>query len=235
MRNIPEDLSVWIGVPGSGKTTTASWAVWKINHDKRYSHLKAYTNFACIDAYKIDSKKDLGTYMVSDGLVIVDEAGIDFSNRSWKTNLTPETNRFNRKFRHYRIEHYMFFSQFLDMDNTFIKLARSLHMCKKIGPFIIVNDYKKLITFNEDQVPTFAWRQASILEGGTHIIYAPKYYPYFDSWEIDDLPEKEFSLWQDEQEFPQYDYVNRTLKRDSMCSRYIKEENDIIHCISRYA
>lgn len=210
MKRIPDDLSIWIGLVGSGKTTTAAWAVHKVTHDKYYKgRLLPYTNFACVDAYQIDTKLDIGYSLISDALMVIDEAGIDYSNRNWKNNLTPEQNRFNRKFRHYNIEHYMFFSQYLDMDNTFIKLASSMHMTKKIGPFIIVNDYEKVIVFDENKQPQFGWEPVSILRGGLHFIYAPPYYKYFDSWERDDLPVKNFDLWQDVVYFRNYDYSKR--------------------------
>ena len=65
-------LSVYFGVPGSGKTTFASYLAKK---DLKHG-LKVYSNVPIVGTYRLEPKQDIGIYMIEDARLIIDEASI---------------------------------------------------------------------------------------------------------------------------------------------------------------
>jgi len=60
----------------------SSW-ILKSKYWKR--RLPVYSNVPITGAYKLDPQHDIGKYMIVNGKVIIDEAGIEYNNRSFKT------------------------------------------------------------------------------------------------------------------------------------------------------
>lgn len=217
---IPTGMSVWIGLPGAGKTTAVSMMVHKFTKDKHNSGRLCLTNVPILGARRFDIT-DVGHYLMEDGMIIIDEAGIDLNNRNWKSNLDPDQLRFNKKFRHYNISHYMLFSQYLDMDNTFIRLADSLHLLKRLGPFTLIRDY--VPGFNpcgSDGKPCIEWQKKRGI-GGIHVFLRFRYYHLFDTYEAEDLPIKEFPLWESVSRFNQLDQNDQS---SGSTREWIKED-----------
>lgn len=101
----PHVLNVYFGVPGSGKTTFAAyltkWAlhenalirfcrkhqnpVTRVILNSRYlkRRIDVYSNVPITGAYQLDAKTDIGHYMIENAKVIIDEAGIEYNNRSY--------------------------------------------------------------------------------------------------------------------------------------------------------
>lgn len=126
----PSQLSIYYGAPGSGKSTYAAW----LASVYRRSNIPVYSNVPIDGCLQID-RTTLGTYQVVDGLVIWDEAGIDWNNRN--------TNSFSRssgeqhilewfkKHRHEGCEVVVFSQGFDDMDKKIRTLATNLYLVRR--------------------------------------------------------------------------------------------------------
>ena len=118
----PVALSLYFGVPGAGKSTFAAYLAKKDMKRGR----PVWSNFGITGAYKVD-KSDFGKYLMTDGRLIVDEAGLEFDNR--KMSMTDDEIYFFKYHRHYQMD-IDFFSQGLDVDIKIRKLARHIYLIK---------------------------------------------------------------------------------------------------------
>lgn len=118
-------LSVYFGVPGSGKTTFATHLARKDLKRKR----KVYSNVPITGTYAVNCKEDLGVYDISNGRLIIDEAGIEFNNRDFK-KFSDDALYFFKYHRHYRVQIDVFSQGFDDMDKKIRTLAQELYVVK---------------------------------------------------------------------------------------------------------
>ena len=103
----PHVLNVYFGVPGSGKTTFAAYLTkWALHENalirfcRRYENaltkmilnskylkrrIDVYSNVPITGAYRLDAKVDIGNFMIENAKVIIDEAGIEYNNRNYKS------------------------------------------------------------------------------------------------------------------------------------------------------
>lgn len=72
----PVALSLYFGIPGAGKSTFAAYLAKKDMKKGR----KVWSNFGITGAMKCE-KSDFGKYMMTDGRLIIDEAGLEYDNR----------------------------------------------------------------------------------------------------------------------------------------------------------
>ena len=108
----PHVLNVYFGVPGSGKTTFAAYLTRRALHENilirfcrrhrnrltnlllnsRYlkRRIDVYSNVPITGAYRLDAKKDIGFCMIENAKVTIDEAGIEYNNRNYKS-FPPES------------------------------------------------------------------------------------------------------------------------------------------------
>ena len=186
---IPDGLSIWIGLPGAGKTSVMTWCIRKYlkeNPDKN-----VFSNVPIIGAIKYD-KLDFGKKEISNGLVGFDEAGIDEYGRNFKSNMSDRDKlEYLKKYRHYDIFHFLIFSQAIDFDKVYSDLASSMHIMRKIGPWTLIFHYKKALIGFDDQTgkPVFGWKLMFFPWERFSIIFRPPTYKYFDSYEkIEGLP-----------------------------------------------
>lgn len=102
----PLQLNIYFGVPGSGKTTYAAYLAKQAQRESiiirlcrrfpcRFTHWilsgsnwkRAYpvwSNVPIQGTYQLNAKSDIGVYMIQDGKMIIDEAGVEFNNRDYK-------------------------------------------------------------------------------------------------------------------------------------------------------
>ena len=85
----PNKFTQVFAPPGTGKTTLAALLVKQCLEKGK----DVYSNVPIIGAKKLDLK-DLGTYLLEDCVVIIDEAGSELSNRNWMRNLSDAQVRF---------------------------------------------------------------------------------------------------------------------------------------------
>ena len=111
--------------------------------------------------------------MISNGRLIIDEAGLEYDNR--KMAMTADEIYFFKYHRHYQLD-VDFFSQGLDVDIKIRKLARHIYLIKpsllpffikrkEIGRRVGINDMTKEICDEYFFVP--------FLTGGTKLIFCP--------------------------------------------------------------
>ena len=183
-------LEVYFGVPGSGKTTFAAYfakQAIKIG-------VPVYSNVPIKGTFKIDPKHDLGRYLIEECLLIIDEAGLEHSNREFKS-FTSENKYFYKMHRHYKAK-VIVFSQADDMDIIIRNVAFKFWLVKKsILPFCIVakgiHKYIGIDNLSHDikSMYDFDWFIFN------KWIIAPFVWPMFDTYDAKKFPKKQFEKW----------------------------------------
>ena len=183
--NAGNTFDVYFGVPGSGKTTFAAWLAKRAQKRAK----KVYSNVEIRDCYEV-TKDDIGRYDISDGLLIFDEAGIDYNNRDHK-NFTTREISFYKKHRHYNVDVVMF-SQDLDMDKKLRKLATKYYLIKKsFFPFCISRrTIGKKIDISKESGEII--ERHFFVKFSRKLIFAPSVWKMFNTHEREELPKKNF-------------------------------------------
>lgn len=187
---IPYIVSVYFGVPGSGKTTFAAWLT---KRDLKHGG-KVWSNVPITGAYQLDPKSDIGKFMIENGRVIIDEAGIEYNNRDFK-EFSDRALYFYKYHRHYRLAIDVFSQGYNDMDKKIRDLAQRLYVVKKsLIPYFVyrqriakkvgINEYTKEI-IDEYQFVPFSRRY----------IFCPPLWKMFNTLSRKRFPEKTWSSW----------------------------------------
>lgn len=183
-------VSVYFGVPGAGKTTLAAWLV---KQDLKH-HREVYSNVPITGAYKLDVK-DLGVYHIENASVIVDEAGIEWNNRNYKS--FPQTTiKFLKYHRHYQTSVDVFSQSYEDMDITVRRLAQRFYVVRKsrILPFFIVRQrIGRKVGINE--VSKDIIDEYSFVPFGKRYIFCPVLWKMFNTLSREQLKPKEWEKW----------------------------------------
>lgn len=186
---------MFFGPPGSGKTTVAV----KIAQKYISQNVKVFTNFPCKGAYQLDTT-NLGTFEYRDAVLLIDEAGIDFNNRNWKS-FSQKTTEYVKLHRHYNTT-LIFFSQgWDDCDKKIRTICTRYFYLKKVGPFTLAREVCKKVGIDEmtKQIIDEYAKRSALFAHGVRITYRPKYYKYFDSWEAPQLPAPPLVRWDAEE------------------------------------
>lgn len=186
-------LSVYFGVPGSGKTTMAAWLA---KRDLKHG-LNVWSNVPITGTYKLDPPHDLGFVSIEDGRIIIDEASVEYNNRNFKS-MPQETIKFLKYHRHWRTAIDVFSQSYDDMDITLRRLAQKFYVVKRgILPwFITVKLIKKKIGI-DDQTHQIIdqYDFLPFIFGGTRIIFSPVLWKLFNTLSHESLPEIDFKKW----------------------------------------
>lgn len=188
----PYFLRIYFGLPGSGKSTFAASVVAKNNFIGR----KTFSNVPITGAYEFSPHDDLGKYMIEDCDIIIDEAGLEYNNRNFKTFTQDET-YFFKYHRHYKTNLYIFSQSYDDMDKKIRALASELYVVKKslLPKFIVVRRIRKKIGINDmtkDIVDEYYFDNFFLSLFFDKRIFAPLYYKYFNTYSRKELPSKEY-------------------------------------------
>ena len=202
-------ISGFFGVPGCGKTTwlcsIAQKQLRKMKKGKsRYKHV--LTNFYCDGCERINIF-DLGKYDIEYSLILLDEITLDVDSRKFKS--FPEyLKEFFSLHRHVHCDIIYFMQDPSAVDKRIRDLTYDLwYVTKPVFPFfdrfsrakrvyrqINVNEYTSELVLGyrfPDLLERFFSRTSKIL-------YRPKYYKYFDSFDkdkLDGLPEFQYQSW----------------------------------------
>lgn len=182
-------FDIYLGVPGSGKTTFAAWLTKRDLKKKR----NVYSNVPIKGAYHIE-KNDIGKFLLQHGSLSLDEAGVDYNNRRSVKTMTDDEIKFYKFHRHFDMDIHIF-SQALDVDITLRRLATEMYLVKKsIIPFCIKR--KRIlhkIGIDKDTRQLRDEYYFQIL--GTRVIFCPKLWKMFNSHSIYELPVKKFEKY----------------------------------------
>lgn len=201
-------IRIFFGNIGSGKTTLAVRTAYKYLKTYKkakknprklrklpYKHI--YSNFhSKLTKYKSLDKLGEWTFPPC-SLILIDEAGIEYNNRKFKT-LSQKTIEWFKLSRHYECDVDVYSQSWEDMDVTLRRLASELWYIKKIGPFTMLRRIYKTVRIDENthqiidgykfgnlifQFLPFPFHRTEI-----QIFLRRPYYKYFDSFYTPDTP-----------------------------------------------
>lgn len=174
------DVAIVFGVPGCGKTTLLSKIAKYCN---KYG-IKVYANVTLkdIDYVKIESH-DIGKYDLHDGIILIDEASVDFNNRDFK-NLNKSLIAYAKYHRHYNTKIVIFSQSYEDMDITFRRLADRFYLCRRwLLGFSLLTPIDKKVGIDEvthQITDIYFFKPLTLLTSGFTL--RRLYYRYFDSF-----------------------------------------------------
>lgn len=186
-------LSIYFGVPGAGKSTVLAYLCKKYCRD-----YPVYSNYPIKGAYRFD-KEDIGNTMITDGVLLLDEASIDFNNRKYK-NMPIEAISWFKLHRHYGMKVCVASQSWNDTDVTIRRIAYEYILVRKsLIPFhvamipihrrISVNEYTK------EPCDEYYLDGPLLRIFRTKRIFAPRYWKLFDSWQAPELEVKKMNKW----------------------------------------
>lgn len=202
-------IRVFFGNIGCGKSTLICKFIKQFTKRKDYEYY--YTNLETKDlgAFFINSEslKTLGTWTPRpNSYFAIDESGIEFNNRNYKA--MPQTLiKWLKLSRHYRCDVDVFSQSWEDMDVTIRRLASQLWYVSKLGPISIYRRVYKTVGIDDTthqiidkyRMEKGIWLILQPLKllglakllpqlDGWKFCYRPKYYRYFDSYAVPELP-----------------------------------------------
>lgn len=190
----PSRLSIFYGGPGSGKTTLAAYFCRKA----LLSGIPVYSNVPLLGAYEI-KKEDIGQFSITDGLLIIDEAGITYNNRDFKKNFSGASQNaaleWWKKHRHEGVECMVFSQGFDDMDKKIQTLGSHYYIVRRsLIPNMIV--YKRIskrpkIDENSHQPVDFY----EMVKFSSRRVFMRPLWRFFDSFDRMGLPLKDFPIY----------------------------------------
>lgn len=193
-------ISLYFGLPGSGKSTFYTYFAVKasklITKGKLPYH-KIYGNMPLIGVphYECIPFDFVGKYQLDHCLILIDEAGLLVDNRDYKS-LKPHLRDFLMLHRHYKCD-IMFFNQGWDSLDRKIRvitnrvfyvykpmiIGRWFSKCYQIPYGIIIPDPKKDDSTKLGEIVQGYCKPGLLKRIFSPLIFRPKYYKYFDSFD----------------------------------------------------
>ncbi len=184
-------ITMYFGVPGCGKTTLANILLQQEQRRKKqYDHY--YANFDTPYAVRFDPQQLVDQVPPDNSLIIIDESGIEFGSRSFKS-FNKGLIEFFKKHRHHKCDIIYFSQAYDDTDKIIRDMTEALYCIKRLTKhFSIVQTIKKKTGVNKDthQIE-YQYRISKLPKlvflplGYTEFKYSPLKRNTFDS---DDLP-----------------------------------------------
>lgn len=198
-------ITCYFGLPGAGKSTLLAKIAAKENKKiakGKSCYDRVLSNYYIDGCYKV-TMNDLEEYDLSRSLILLDEITLDADNRDYK-NFSYKLKEFFIKHRHEYIDVIYCTQQYDAVDKKIRNLTHELYYMKKCGNFTIAKCIYRHITIPETGEIVNGYIFPTIFQIITapirniKIIYRPRYYKYFDSYEAKQKPKKEFIPWNPE-------------------------------------
>lgn len=182
------------GFPGAGKTTVLTMIAQKLLQGKKILGLspteKIYTSFPCPGCYQIDPD-DLGKYNFCHATILIDEISLYFDNRQF-SKFSSDALYFWKLHRHFHLNLVYCSQGANDADLKIRTLVDETYIIEPFFDFSIlkpIQKYHSVVNGKPEQVfelaPAWFWL----------FVYRPKWYGYFNSYEVKPLPEPMHKLW----------------------------------------
>lgn len=190
-------VTMFVGLPGSGKTTYAASIVkYCLKHN-----IKVFSNVPIKGAYSYEWFEDFGNFDFGSSVIIMDEAGLTVDNRSWEKNFNKDKVQFLKLLRHYHCKLIVFSQTWNDCDIKIRSMVGLLYIIRRsllIGFTAAIPVFRKIDVDEEThEFKEIYYKDFPLLRlFSTKRIFRPFYYKLFDSWEAPELPEKEFEIFE---------------------------------------
>lgn len=187
-------IEIIMGKPGSGKSTYGAWLAKKYL-DKGYP---VWSNTPIAGTYQFNLRNDAMIYDMSNGLVIIDEAGIEMDSRDFK-NFPKNLVEFFKLHRHYNLRVVVLTQYWDDVDKKVRVLCNRIAIIQKtiFSPlFILMKDVVPRITIDEETeqiVEKYNFRP--VLAGGHHYVYKRLAWKLFNTHERKELVQRDWQVW----------------------------------------
>ncbi len=183
------------GFPGAGKTTVLTMIAQRALQGKSTLGLpkcrEVYTSFPCTGCYQLHFE-DLGRLNFHDCLLIVDEISLYADNRNFKS-FSDALLYFFKLHRHARINLVWCSQSATDADKKIRGVTEKSYIIDAIGCFTAIKPIEKWHSVKNGE-PGEMYRL-----GRLHTwkwCFRPKWYKYFDSYDIKKLPDFTPELWE---------------------------------------
>lgn len=192
-------VSLFFGLPGSGKTTImASFALKYTKRKKPYKHVYSNVHMSIPGLIYIENDF-IGKYDLSDSLILIDEATLFADSRRYK-EFSKDKLEFFLLHRHYNSDIILFTQQWDGVDRKIRVITDRVYYVYK-GIFtraflskyyripygIIIPDGKNAGEKLGEIVQGYRKPPLLVRLFATKV-FRPRYYKYFDSWEAPELP-----------------------------------------------
>lgn len=170
------------GLPGTGKSTYLAKLVCDATTTKkgRKRYDKVYCNFDVKGTYSL-SFSDLGVYNFENSLILIDEAMNEADSRDFK-RFNTDLKYFFSNHRHFGCDVVYFTQAYDDVDKKIRNNTEFLLFSRKLLWWTILSKINRQIVINDMTSEIAAgYKFGSILS--SKIIFRPKYYKWFDSFE----------------------------------------------------
>lgn len=214
----PLQLNVYFGVPGSGKTTYAAYLArqaqkesvvirlcrrfpnrftnWILSGKNWKRAIPVWSNVPISGTLRLNAKEDLGVHLIQDGKLIIDEAGVEFNNRDYKSFPKPAI-KFFKYHRHYGVSVDVFSQSFEDMDVTLRRLAQNFYVVRRsvIPWFVTTKRIRRKVGIDDTSHQLVDAYSFGLPVLDTKWIFCPPLWKMFNSYDIEELPVKEWLPW----------------------------------------
>lgn len=169
------------GLPGAGKSTDMA----RECHKALKSGRKVYCNFSLKGAYPIKFD-DLGKYMFTDSLILIDEAMNEADSRDFK-KFTDELKYFFSNHRHYGCDIIYYSQAYDDVDKKIRNNTQELYFIRKLafGFSSRVPIYRTLDINELTHEICSGYKMGGLFSA--RIFWRPRYYHMFDTHERKEL------------------------------------------------